>query len=91
MLERAKHIIVFEADNKWLKPLAQTFAQYKDKVRIIPQFVSDENSGVYTTLDAEFSGEIGIDIIKMDVEGAEINVIRGAKEINATYHDRFIH
>lgn len=41
MLERAKKIVIFEADDKWLKPLKRTFELYKAKVEIIPKFVSD--------------------------------------------------
>lgn len=81
MLEKAKRIVIFEADDKWLRPLEKTFEQYKEKVQIIPKFVSDFVDSEYTTLDKEFGTEIGIDLIKMDVEGAEVNAIRGAKAV----------
>lgn len=80
-IERAKHIYLLEADDIWLKPLQATFAPYKNKVTIIPKFLSSEISENSTTLNSlfdKYSKESFF--IKMDIEGAEESVIQGSKE-----------
>ena len=36
---------LFEPEEKWQEPLRQTFKNYRDKVEIIPRFVSDKTGG----------------------------------------------
>jgi hypothetical protein len=79
MLDYAKNIIIFEADDKWIAPLTRTFENYKNNIRIITKYASDTIGGGYTRLDDELKANSKIDLIKMDVEGAEISVINGAK------------
>lgn len=81
MLELADKIYIFEADSIWMEPLERTFAEYKDKIVIVPRFISDYCDDKYTTLDAMFENEITIDLIKMDIEGAEPRALIGGKNM----------
>lgn len=81
-IERASRVFLFETDEKWLEPLARTFEKWKDKVVIINKFVSGEDGKRTVTVDTVMR-EYGISgpvFLKMDVEGAEPEVLRGARE-----------
>jgi hypothetical protein len=67
--------------------LEATFAPYKDKVKIVNQYISDncvtgevEEARNETTLDTFFKNE-KIDFIKADIEGAECQLLEGAEKI----------
>ncbi|GAA6325836.1 hypothetical protein F350042L8_29340 [Fusobacterium ulcerans] len=81
-LDKAEKIYIFECDEEWIEALEATFEEYKEKVKIIKKFVSDKNNENEITLD-EFQNNIKekIDFIKMDIEGAEILVLKGSKNI----------
>ena len=75
-------LYLFEPNKKWQEPLRQTFKDYRDKVKIIPRFVSDKTGGENITID-----DVLLDMkcenifLKMDVEGAEPKALRGAEKI----------
>jgi hypothetical protein len=81
LAEHLKQIIIVEFEEKWQKPLSLTFAPYKEKTTIIRKFCSDKNDKNCITLD-EMTKGLGLSkaIIKMDVEGAEAEVLRGGKK-----------
>ena len=77
-------IYLFEPDKKWVEPLNHTFKDYRDKVKIIPKFVSDFTKDNVTTIDDALPDLRGKNIfLKMDVEGAEPDALRGAKNLLA--------
>lgn len=82
IVKRAKHVYLFEGDQEWHEPLRLTFGQWKDKVTLIPNFISDVNEVNYISLDAYFDK---IDIqneklyVKMDIEGYEEQALCGFK------------
>ena len=80
VLDKADKIYCFETDEKWIKALNATFAPYKDKVEIINKCISATNSENSLTLDAFFKNR-KIDFIKADIEGAELNLLKGSKNI----------
>lgn len=83
VIEQAGEVYLFEYAEQWVKPLELTFAPYKEKVHIIRKYVSDYVDEQMTTIDT-FCKENGIDtvdFIKMDVEGAERNILTGASEM----------
>lgn len=83
IVERAKEVYLFEVEEEWIKALELTFAPYMDKVHIIRKYVSESSGEKTVSVDdfckAKNSKEIGF--LKMDVEGAERNVLLGARKM----------
>lgn len=73
---------LFECDPVWIEVLKQTFRDYRDKVEIIPKFLSDVTDEKNITIDDALPDLRGQNIfLKMDIEGAETKALRGAKRI----------
>ncbi len=81
VIEKISKLYVFEPDEKWIKPLEATFNPWKEKVHIIQKAVSDINDMDFVTLDQYFKGNETIDFLKVDVEGMEERVLRGAQNV----------
>lgn len=81
-IDKFKKIYLFECDPLWIEALNATFEPFKEKVTIIPKYVSNTNSSKATTLDY-YDEEIDDNplFIKMDIEGYEERAIEGAKKI----------
>lgn len=82
VIEKVKKVYVFEVEERWLEALRETFKPWIDKVEIICKYVSDTDSEQTAKLDtvvSEISGECLF--LKLDVEGAEKQVIKGADNI----------
>lgn len=80
MADHVKHIYLFEGDSIWWKPLELTFAQWKEKVTLIPKYVSDVDDEQYISLGTFLRDHIFRDdmlFLKMDIEGYEERVLRG--------------
>jgi hypothetical protein len=84
--EIADKIYLFECDPMWIKALKKTFEPWKDKVFIINKYVSNVSKGVNVTLD-DFIRDGRINFIKADIEGAEIQLLEGAKKVLSTQKD----
>lgn len=80
--EKAGKIYLFECDKKWIKALRKTFEPWKEKVVIVDKYVSDTSDKKNISLDDFFNKE-RIDFIKADIEGMEIKLLEGSKEILA--------
>jgi hypothetical protein len=79
-IEKVSRVVLFEGDESWINVLQSTFEPWKEKVTIVPKYVSDINSDQYITIDAfieEYGDQFSPDFIKIDVEGAEMNVLKG--------------
>jgi hypothetical protein len=79
-IEKVSHVVLFEGNESWINVLQSTFEPWKEKVTIVPKYVSDINNDQYTTIDAfieEHGDRFSPDFIKIDVEGAEMNVLKG--------------
>lgn len=94
VIDRIKKAYLFEVDEEWIEALNATFEPYKDKVEIIPTYISNQNSGINRTLDS-FNFLEKIDLVKFDIEGEEEKALEGAsilleqKELKllvCTYH-----
>lgn len=75
-------IYLFEPEPVWIKLLERTFSDYRDKVEIIPCFVSDITEHNVTRIDDAIPDLRGKNVfLKMDVEGSEPDALRGAKNL----------
>jgi len=81
-VEKAGKIYLFECDQMWIKTLKKTFEPWKEKIVIVDKYVSNINDKQNVTLDS-FFGKNRIDFIKADIEGMEIKLLEGGKEILA--------
>ena len=80
IIDMVSHVYLFEYDDMWIEALNRTFAPYRDKVTIIKKLISDIDSENAITIDTvvnEYKID-GINLLKMDVEGYERNVLKGA-------------
>ncbi len=86
VVEKAGRLILFETDEKWIEALQHTFEPWKEKVTIINKFVSNVDNHKCITLKRLFN-ETKIDFIKMDVEGAEVEILESSEDILKDAHD----
>lgn len=80
IIEHVKFLYILEMDKEWLEALNITFAPFNDKVKIINCFVGNDDKGLNCKLDTLF-GSTTIDFIKMDIEGKELEALKGAKNL----------
>lgn len=77
-IDNIEKAYLVESDEEWIKALKLTFSNALDKVEIIQGYVSDRNENEYITIDSILE-ERKVDFIKMDIEGAEVDALKGAK------------
>lgn len=91
IIEQVKHIYLFEADPVWIPALKKTFEPWHDKITIINKFVNDRSEApkiisLYNYI-RELEQKNKLDLkndkifIKMDIEGAEENVLSDIRDI----------
>lgn len=86
-VDYADKIYLFECDEAWIEALSNTFRKYKTKVCIVKKYVSDVTNEETNeiTLDDFFDGDVNVNLIKMDAEGGEEKILKGAlKTINSS-------
>ena len=82
VVDKVKKVYLFEPTERWQKPLAATFAPWKDKVVIVRKFLSDETNEACVSLDDFFAGKNeSPTMIKMDIEGFESRALHSAKRL----------
>lgn len=94
-IEKAKHAYLVETDKGWVEALNYTFKDYQEKVNIIVKELGSRSARDNVTID-ELNQEMKINYIKLDIEGAEIEALQGAREtlsqdntalVVCTYHN----
>ena len=80
IIEKVKHIYLFEANDKWIIPLKTTFEKYKEKVTIVNKKLSNYDSENTVNADRFFK-EKKINFLKIDVDGNEKEVMSGLSNI----------
>ncbi len=80
IVDKAKSIHLFEADEAWIEVLNKTFEPWKDKVHIHQKFVTNSDKLGLISLDT-FAKEHPVDFIKVDVDGGERNLLEGAANL----------
>ncbi len=86
VIEKVSKVILFESDERWVEALNATFEPWKEKVTIVRKFVGDVTNEGFTTLDDYFAKDEKVSFLKIDVEGAEMQLIKGAKRILQEAH-----
>lgn len=82
VVDKVKKVYLFEPTERWQKPLAATFAPWKDKVVIVRKFLSDETNDVSVSLDYYFAGSSEPPtMIKMDIEGFEGRALKSGERL----------
>lgn len=79
-MDRISKGIVFECESAWSRPLAATFQDCREKIRIVEKTVSDKTSKKTTRIMdaiAGFAAHSDKFFVKMDIEGGERSVIMG--------------
>lgn len=85
VIEKVNKIFLFETDQEWIEALQATFRPWADKVEIIHKFVSDLNNESNISLNQFcISQDVSFDLIKVDVDGAELSLLNGAGVILAS-------
>ena len=87
VVEDAGKIVIIEAEAHWIEALNATFAPWKDKVEIIHKYISDTNNERCATLKS-IVGEKTIDFLKLDVEGAEMSILKSSADLLSRKHIR---
>ena len=78
-IDVVSHIYLFEMDPVWREPLKYTFKKYENKITFIDKEVCDRASNLTCRID-DIVLNHKIDFIKMDIEGAEVSALMGAKQ-----------
>ena len=87
VVEKASEIFLIECSDSWIKALKETFADYMDKVHIIPKYAGEIDSDSSITLDTLLADYKDRRIfVKMDIEGMEIEALRGAVSVFRNNH-----
>ena len=96
VIDKAEKVYVLECNELWCKALKKTFSDYKNKVSIFSKYAGMEDNDTTIKLDTLLNDYVNVNItIKLDVEGMEIEVLRGAlktlrrnkcKIVCASYH-----
>lgn len=81
-IEFVKHAYLFEYESNWLNALNATFAPWREKVTIVPKYVTNKDSDTETKIDSyrHYWSDSNL-FIKMDIEGAELTALHGAYEV----------
>ncbi|MGD9157057.1 MAG: FkbM family methyltransferase [Desulfobacteraceae bacterium] len=84
VIEDVKKIYLFEYNREWSDALKATFAPWADKVEIINKYVSDHDDGSHIRFDTFFRKNSDINFLKIDVDGAESNVLESCDSVFRT-------
>jgi hypothetical protein len=88
-IEVAAHCYLFEPERKWIGALERTFQPWVKKVTIVTRYVSDHPGPETLTLDS-YLRDVRVNFLKIDAEGDEIRVLRGAQDSLRQRLDRVV-
>ena len=80
IVDRVKHIYLFETNNVWDQPLKSTFQKFKNKVTIVNKKFSNKDTS-NTVNGVKFLNDKGVNFIKIDVDGYEDEVMTNIEEM----------
>jgi hypothetical protein len=85
-VEKVSKIYLFECEKHWIEALQKTFEPWKEKVIIVNKYVSISSGDGKISLD-DFFQDKTINFIKADIEGAEVEMLKGSKAILTRTND----
>ena len=80
-MENISHLYLIETDPEWIEALLLTYKPWEDRITIIEKYVSNVDDEKNVKLDTYFKNIDQVDFIKVDVDGAEQDLIYGAEDI----------
>lgn len=80
-IDKVSKLYLIECNLDWMEALKATFEPYQDKVVFCNKFLSDRDSDTTVTLNSLVKEPVNF--IKMDIEGEEINALKGADRVFA--------
>lgn len=87
IIERASKVYLIECEETWIEALCQTFKPYHEKIELVAKFVSDRTDGDQLITFDDLVGGSRVDFIKVDIEGAEMRMLYGAKRTLENNHN----
>jgi hypothetical protein len=81
VVDKVKKIYIFEYDQEWTDALRVTFAPWSEKVEIINKYVSTHNDTSHIRFDTFYNERKDITFLKIDVDGAESEVLGSCNEV----------
>ncbi|WP_461490178.1 FkbM family methyltransferase [Pontibacter sp. HJ8] len=78
VIEKISKLYIFETDSEWIESLSATFSPWKEKVEIVNRYVSDVTDKDNITIDDFVVNRQSFNFLKIDTEGAEAKVLKGA-------------
>ena len=87
VVERVDHLYLFEGDANWRRALEATFRPWREKVTIVDRLVGRRSGPGMVAIDDVFADRRPPDFLKLDVEGCEADVIRGAARTTTRVDD----
>lgn len=77
VVDKVSKLYLIECEDEWMEALKQSFKPYKHKVVFVKKFLSNKDDDYNITIDNMVSEKVNF--IKMDIEGAELDALEGAK------------
>lgn len=81
LIDRLSKAYLFEPGGHWHEPLRATFAAWGDRVEIVPLAAGSRDGDGMIRLDSFFQQRPPPNYIQVDVDGAERDVLAGARNI----------
>jgi len=81
VINKVKQVFLFEPDQDWVEALNATFDNFSEKVIIVNKALGSINTDNTCTLDSYMKPESDIHFLKIDVEGSELDVLKGAVKL----------
>ena len=84
IIDKIDKAVIFECDQEWVEALKKTFEPFKEKVLIVDKFVGNGMKGTASLDSVAEQFHLYPSIIKMDIEGAEVDALDGIAELMHT-------